>query len=84
MPTVALSSCRDRTSEFHNTIRSFQSRMTNNRPLAPTSKNMRDREAIHLKHQFMLMAKYLPSIKIYFKKFNFLKKNWQRIDQHMH
>lgn len=63
MPTVALSSCRDRTSEFHNTIRSFQSRMTNNRPVAAATNKIRDRDAINLKHQFMLMAKYLPSIK---------------------
>ncbi|RNA22996.1 syntaxin-5 [Brachionus plicatilis] len=57
MPIVALSSCRDRTSEFHNTIRSFQSRMTNNRPVSAVSKSSRDRDAINLKHQFMLMAK---------------------------
>ncbi|CAF0957816.1 unnamed protein product [Brachionus calyciflorus] len=58
MSLMALSSCRDRTSEFHSTIRSFQSRMTNN-PQAQNQVSIKNknRDALQLRHQFMMMAK---------------------------
>lgn len=57
MSVVGLSSCRDRTSEFHSTIRSFQSRLTTQ----PVQNNLalknKNNDAIALRHQFMLIAK---------------------------
>jgi len=54
-------SCRDRTNEFHSTIRSFQSRMSNN----PTAANMtgtvspkgKNSTALQQRSQFMIYAK---------------------------
>lgn len=51
-------SCRDRTNEFHSTIRSFQSRMSNNPiPVNPTSQKNTNQEVLQRHSKFTLYAK---------------------------
>ena len=57
MSTLMLTSSRDRTSEFHSTIRSFQSRLSAIPPSQPMLPQNKNKDAIAQRHQFMLMAK---------------------------
>jgi syntaxin 5 len=56
MAAPMIMSCRDRTSEFQSTIRSFQSRM-NNQQLPNQIVTNKKQELLNQRHQFMLIAK---------------------------
>lgn len=58
MSNSGISSCRDRTSEFHSTIRTFQSRMNNTNPVAvQNGSTNRAKQNLENRSKFMLIAR---------------------------
>lgn len=58
MANSGISSCRDRTSEFHSTIRTFQSRMNNVNPAATQNGQVnKAKTSLENRSKFMLIAK---------------------------
>ena len=57
MASSGITSCRDRTNEFHSTIRTFQSRMNNTTPVNPIKNNAK--QNLDNRSKFMLIARLI-------------------------